>query len=78
MKDSIILCFAILALLVACASNPTIIESQKFTLVQRVIETTPNGQVVIIKDTYEPVVPFNFWDTVYDMAVSVGKKTGGL
>jgi hypothetical protein len=65
-----------LFLLIGCASVS--VQTQKFTLTQRVIETEPSGKVIIIKDTYEPVVPFNFWSSVIDMAVSAGKKAGGL
>jgi len=68
----------VIILLMGCANQSVIVESQKFTLVQRVVETTPKGEVIIIKDTYEPVVPFNFWSTVIDMAVGVSKKAGGL
>jgi hypothetical protein len=64
-------------LLMGCATTQ-VVQTQKFTLTQRVIETEPLGKVIIIKDTYEPVVPSNFWSTVIDMAVSVGKKAGGL
>ncbi len=58
-----------LLLLIGCASTP-----QKWAVEKIVVTRDANGKMLVIEETYVPVVPFNFWSTVIDL----GKKAGGL
>ena len=72
-----ILCLTFVLLLLGCAGKSQVIEEQKFILRERVVitEISPG---VWTADTYVPAVKINFWSTLYDIGIGVGKKAGGL
>jgi starvation-inducible outer membrane lipoprotein len=68
-----LLCITFVLLLMGCATAP-----QKWVIEKRVVTRDSTGSVITIEDHYAPVVPFNFWSTLVDVAVGTGRKAGGL
>ena len=74
MKTARILLLALFSvLLISCASGP-----QKWAVEKIVVTRDVDGKALRVEETYVPVVPFNFWSTLVDVAVGAGKKAGGL